>query len=131
MRWVGIPVAVGLSGLVWAGAGLAADQPVPSITNLKATPSKFCAKPTAGCRHPGTEISFTVSSAARVRGDIRPRSVYRAPFVEFVKNFKKGANSIYMKDTRLTPDRWTLRLQGTNTTGSGNITLLDVRVVKR
>jgi hypothetical protein len=127
-------MAVLLSGLVWAATGLAAESPndqVPKITNVKASPATFCAKKTAGCKNPGTTISFTLSTGATVRGDIRRRSIYRAPYVEFSKSFHQGANTIRLQDSRLVPDRWTLRLQGKNHVGSGGITLVDVRVVKR
>jgi hypothetical protein len=131
MRRAGVPLAVLTAGLVWSGSGLAADTEVPAITNLKAKPSTFCAKRTQRCTHPGTEIQFTVSTAARVRADIRPRSVNRGPLVEFSKHFPRGHNSVYVKDSRLTPQRWTLRLQGGNSVGNGPIAITDVRVVKR
>jgi hypothetical protein len=50
--------------------------------------------------------------------------------VEFVRKFSKGHHTVTLRDGRLTPDRWTLRLQAANTVGSGPITIIDVRVVK-
>jgi hypothetical protein len=66
-----------------------------------------------------------------VRADIRPRSEYRGSFVQFVRRFGRGHNSIRLSDERLTPGRWTLRLQGTNWIASGGIAVTDVRVAKR
>jgi len=108
----------------------AADTVVPEVTNLKANPSRFCAKRTSTCHHVGTKVSFTVSTGARVRADIRPRSSNVGPIVEFVRHFSKGHHTVTLSDGRLKPDRWTLRLQATNSVGSGPITIIDVHVVK-
>src|SRR5438045_3658660 len=83
--------------------------------------------PASGSR---TTASFTVSTGARVRADIRPRSQNVGPIVEFVRHFSKGHHTVTLSDGRLKPDRWTLRLQATNSVGSGPITIIDVRVVK-
>jgi len=125
-------ITAALIGLAVCCAPLAgaADTNVPEVTGLKANPSRFCAKRTSTCHHVGTKVSFTVSTAARVRADIRPRSRNLASFVEFVRHFSKGHHTVTMKDGRLSPDRWTLRLQATNTVGSGPITIIDVHVVK-
>jgi hypothetical protein len=130
MRRAGVPLAVLAAGLVLSSSGLAEDT-VPEVTGLTATPNTFCAKATARCRHPGTTVHFTVSSAAKVLGDLRPRAVNRGPLVEFSKRFPAGRNSIHVSDSRLTPGRWTLRLQGFNHVGGGPITIIDVHVVKR
>ena len=50
--------------------------------------------------------------------------------MEFVRHFSKGHHTVTLSDGRLKPDRWTLRLQATNSVGSGPITIIDVRVVK-
>ena len=52
------------------------------------------------------------------------------PLVEFVRHFSKGHHTVTLSDGRLKPDRWTLRLQATNSVGSGPITIIDVHVVK-
>ena len=118
-----------IGGATALGGTPPADQ-VPTVSHLAAKPSKFCAKKSRSCSHPGTTVRFTLSTAARVRADIRPRSANLGPFVEFVKHFGGGANSIPLKDSRLTPGRWTLRLQGTNHVGSGGPNIVDVHVVK-
>ena len=125
-------ITAALIGLAVCCVSLAGAAPttVPEVTNLKAKPSRFCAKRTSTCHHAGTKVSFTVSTGARVRADMRPRSRNVGPLVEFVRHFSKGHHTVTMKDSRLTPDRWTLRLQATNTVGSGPITIIDVHVVK-
>jgi hypothetical protein len=140
MRQLGVLVTIGLlAGLVWSGGELAggvrdaraAATQVPSVTNLRATPSKFCTRKSNRCRHPGTTVRFNVSTDAKVRGDVTPRFENVGMFVEFVKHFKRGANSIRLNDKRMTPGRWTLRLQATNNVGSGGIAETDLIVVKR
>jgi hypothetical protein len=130
VRSVKLLLALVLAGLVWSAAGLAAESEVPAITKLRATPSKFCAKKSKRCHHPGTEVHFKLSTDAKVRGDITPRSENLSAYPEFLKRFKRGSNEIYLKDSRLTPGRWTLRLQGTNSVGTGGIAVTDVHVVK-
>jgi hypothetical protein len=103
---------------------------VPTVTNLRASPARFCAKRSSTCAQPGTTVKFTISTKARVRVDIRPRFENTSGFVEFVGRRPKGANSVRLNDSRLTKGRWTLRLQGTNDVGSGGITQIDLRVVK-
>jgi len=128
-------LALCAAGIAWSAAGSAgaADSLPPSITKLKATPSHFCVKrKKQHCRHLGTTVHFKTSTAAKVRGDLSPRrGTYRGSFVEFVKHFPRGRNSIHVQDKRLTTGRWTLRLQGMNSVGSGNITQIDVYVVKK
>ena len=131
MRRIGTLSAVVLGALVWSSAGLAAPTEVPKVTNLRAQPAPFCARKTSGCAHPGTNVRFTISTAARVRCDFRPRSENTFGYVEFVKQLPQGANSVRVNDKRLTPGRWTIRVQATNGVGSGPIALVDVRVVKR
>jgi hypothetical protein len=124
-----------LAGLTWAGGELAgsasaADTMVPAVTHLRAAPSKFCARRSSRCHHPGTEIRFSVSTDATVTADLTPRFQNLAPYFEFSKHFKRGANQIRLNDSRLTPGRWTLRLQAKNHVGSGGISVTDVHVVK-
>jgi hypothetical protein len=128
-RWFAVPLVAIATALAWTATGLAVTN-VPAITHLGASPNRFCAKKTDRCKHPGTTIRFTLSTAAKVRGDIRPRHQNVGAFVEFVKQFPKGKNTVRLSDRRLTGGRWTLRLQGTNSVGTGNISLLNVQVVK-
>jgi hypothetical protein len=130
MRWVGALLVIVLVALAGSSVGLAAPTHVPEVTNLKATPSSFCAKKSSTCSHPGTTVTFNVSTAATVRADIRPRFENTSGFVEFVKKFPKGANSIRLNDGRLKRGRWTLRVQATNNVGTGPIAVVDVHVVK-
>jgi hypothetical protein len=131
MRRVGVLLVVlALGAVVWSSAGLAATE-VPTVTHLRATPSTFCAKKSSTCAHPGTTVRFTISTNARVRADIRPRSEYVSGFVEFVKQLPAGPNSFRLNDKRLKKGRWTIRVQATNNVGSGPIALTDVHVVKR
>ena len=120
------------TGFMLIGGALesGADTVVPKLSHVSAKPTRFCARKTSTCRHARTKVSFTVSTNARVVGDMRPRSRFVGSLIEFRRNFKRGPNSVYIHDTRLTPDRWTIRLQATNTVGGGPIKLIDVRVVK-
>lgn len=110
-------------------AAIAADN-VPTISNLHAHPKRFCAKSSDTCTHPGTTVSFTVSTAAKVRGVMRPRFEYTGNLVEFVKRFPAGTNRVRINDTRLRPGTWVLRLQGTNHVGTGGVALIHLHVVK-
>jgi hypothetical protein len=128
-RWILTSLAAVTSSLAFGGSGLAASN-VPVISHLSAHPRKLCAKKSSRCQHPGTTIRFTVSTNASIRADIRPRFKNEFGYVEFVRRFHAGANSVRLREPRLTPGRWTLRLQGTNELGSGPISVIDVRVVK-
>jgi hypothetical protein len=108
----------------------AAGQNTATITKLSATPKRFCVKRSDRCPHPGTTIRFTLSTPAKVYGDIRPRKEALASYVEFARKFPAGANSVRITDRRLTPDRWTLKLQPVNSVGASGPTSIDVRVVK-
>jgi hypothetical protein len=129
MRWVGVLVAVVLLGLVWSSAGLAATE-VPTVTNLNATPSTFCAKKSSGCSHPGTRLTFKISTNATVLCDILPRFKNTYGYFEFEKKFPKGTNSVRLNDSRLKPGGWRIRVQARNNVGAGPIAIKDVRVVK-
>jgi hypothetical protein len=115
--------------LAFAAVSPAATE-VPKVTNLRAVPKQFCAKRTSSCQHPGTDVRFTISTNAKVRCDIRPRYENTGSFVEFVKQLKKGPNSVHIQDSRLRKGRWTIRVQATNNVGTGPIAVTDVRVVK-
>ncbi len=116
--------------LAFAGAGLAATDNVPTVSHLTASPDRFCVKHSRRCRRPGTRLSFRVSTAAKVRGDIRPRNANLAPYPEFDRSFPRGENSVHFNDRRLYRGRWTFRIQGMNRVGSGGIALVDVHVVR-
>lgn len=122
VRRVVVLLAVLVAGLAFAATVLAATE-VPTVTNLRATPARF----RSGA---GTTVRFTVSTKAKVRADIRPRFENTSGFVEFVKKLGKGANSVRLQDSRLTPGRWTIRVQATNNVGTGPIAVTDVHVVK-
>jgi hypothetical protein len=128
-RLAAAAAAAAAAMLVAAPAGLAVDN-VPKISDVHANPRTFCAKKSDKCSHPGTTIRFRLSTAAKVRGDIRPRFEYTGSFMEFVKRFPKGVNRVRVNDPRLKPGTWQLRLQGTNSMGSGPIALIHVHVVK-
>ena len=125
-----VAAAVALLGvLAWAAIVAAAPSNVPTISNLHAHPRTFCAKKSAKCSHPGTTIRFTVSTAARVRGDIRPRFENRGALIEFDKRFPRGTDHVRLNDSRLTKGTWVVRLQGRNSVGSGGVALIHVHVV--
>jgi hypothetical protein len=115
---------------VLGGGASAADTEVPKITNLRTDPPRFCARKTKTCKHPGTVVRFNVSTRSKVTGNVWPRSSNIGGYVEFKQRFNAGANSIRLDDSRLTPGRWTLKLQGANAVGGGNTANTDVRVVK-
>jgi hypothetical protein len=120
--------------LVAAGAGAeigtAADTAPPMITKLKASPAKFCARKSRKCAHPGTTVSFTLSTAATVRSNMWQRDRNVGGYAEFSGKFKAGANSARINDSRLTPGRWTIKLWGVNSVAAGNTAIIDVHVVK-
>ena len=135
ITYLNVAVALALFIALGGGAGSgrnarAADTEVPKTTNLRTQPSRFCARRSSTCSHPGTVVRFTVSTGARVTGNIWPRSSNIAGYVEFRRHFDAGANSIRLNDTRLTHGRWTLKLQGANSVGSGTTANTDVHVVK-
>jgi hypothetical protein len=75
-------------------------------------------------------VRFTVSTRATVTGNIWPRFRNIAGYREFRQHFSAGANSIRLSDSRLTPGRWTFKIQGTNSVGGGTTANTDVRVIK-
>jgi hypothetical protein len=130
IRRVALVVVIVLALAVIAVARAAPTQ-VPETTNLKAQPGTFCVHRAQGCSNPGTKITFQISTAAKVNADIRPRSSNLASYVEFHrKSFPAGKNSFRLADTRLSPGRWTLKLQAINHVGAGTTAILTVHVVK-
>ena len=103
---------------------------VPEITNLRATPARFCAKAASSCGSAGTTIRFHLSTAATVRANIWPRFRNEAGYFEWNRHFGAGDVSTRLNDSRLKPGRWTFKVQGKNNVGSGTTANIDVRVVK-
>ena len=128
-RWLPAPVVAAVALLAVAAAAFAATN-VPTVSDLHARPNTFCAKKSDACSSPGTTLRFTVDSAAKVRGVIRPRFENTGNLVLFVQRFPKGVNRIRINDSRLRPGTWVIRLQGTNEVGSGGVAVLHVKVVK-
>ncbi|MFL5782879.1 MAG: hypothetical protein ACJ760_16295 [Thermoleophilaceae bacterium] len=128
-NWIAAPVGALVTALALVATALAASN-VPTVKDLHANPNRFCAKRSDGCSHPGTTIRFTVDTAAKVRGVIRPRFEPTGNLVEFNKQFPAGTNHVRVNDTRLRPGTWVLRLQGTNAVGTGGVAVLHVHVVK-
>jgi hypothetical protein len=113
-----------------AVAAQAAGDQVPALTKLTASPNHFCAKRSDTCSHPGTTIRFNLSTPARVIGDIRPRKRNVQGYTDINRKFPAGANSVRLNDSRLTPGRWTLKMQPINSVGANGPTTLDVHVIK-
>ncbi|MEA2351430.1 MAG: hypothetical protein QOG86_2371 [Thermoleophilaceae bacterium] len=130
MRKTTAAIVTVVTGLVWSGAGLAAERHVPNVTNLRASPAKFCARKTDRCHHDGTHVRFSLSTRAKVRIDISERAFLNGPIVEFVGKLPKGKNDFYLHDKRLHTGWWTIRVQGTNRVGSGGVDTVKVHVVK-
>ena len=123
-----LATAVFAAVLALAVPAVAAGGGVPKITHLKASPKKFCVKSTSRCHHPGTHLSFQLSSDARVRGDIRPRNFLVGPTMEFDKKFSAGSHRIYFNDKSLHGGAWVIRLQGMNKVGSGGVATVTVHI---
>jgi hypothetical protein len=128
-RRIAALVATAVAALAVAAGAIAATN-VPTISNLHANPRTFCAKKSASCSHPGTTVRFTVSTAAKVRGVIRPRFENTGNLVEFTRQFPQGVNRVRINDARLRPGTWVLRLQGTNGQGTGGVAVIHLHVVK-
>jgi hypothetical protein len=130
MMYVTAASALVLFVALASGTGQAAPTEVPKVTNLRTTPSTFCGKRTSKCTNPGTTVRFTVSTGAIVTGDVWPRFQNLKGYKEFRRHFNAGANSIRLNDSRLTKGRWTLKLQGMNSVGSGTTANFDFHIVK-
>lgn len=128
--WTSTLVAAVAASLLWSSSGIAADN-VPIVSNLKAHPKRFCAKRTSSCRHVGTKVTFDITTRAHVRIDVVPRSgPPRWGMLEVNRSFPAGSNMVHIRDSRLTPGPWEIRIQGRNHVGSGPIQTTIVRVVK-
>jgi hypothetical protein len=115
---------------VAGGVAARAATTVPEITNLTVTPSRFCAKASSSCGGTGTTVHFHLSTAATVTANIWPRFRNQAGYFEWRRHFGAGNVSTRLNDPRLTPGRWTFKVQGINNVGSGTTANVDVRVVK-
>jgi plastocyanin len=90
----------------------------PKITNLSAKPSSFCTNKSATCDKRGTKIKFTLSKAAKVTGQIRPKDG-SAPFKTIFADKAKpaGKNSINYSGKGLNPRKYILRLKAKDAKG--------------
>jgi hypothetical protein len=107
-----------------------AQTTVPELEILSASPSRFCVKQSSTCGQTGTTVRFKLSRAAFVRGNVWPRFRNAAGYRVLRRQFNAGTNTFRLSDARMTPGRWTLKLQGRNNVGSGTTDNIDVRVVK-
>ena len=125
MLGIAAAVLAATAAVAWAG-----PQDTAKLTNLTATPKRFCAKTSDTCTRPGTTLRFRLSTPAKVIADIRPRSSNILGYHEFTRRFPAGANSVRVNDSRLTTGRWQFKLQPINNVGASGPTILDVRVIK-
>lgn len=117
--------------LVLAAPGYAAPQNVPIASDLHASPNRFCVNRSNVCPHPGTTLSFRISTRAKVRLDVRPGRFNVWGYTEFDRWFPKGENSLHFTDARLRPGPWRFRIQGRNSVGSGTVAVTTARVVRQ
>ena len=103
---------------------------VTKVTNLSASPQRFCAKAADSCAGRGTTIGFTIGTPAKVLGHIRPRKNLKAGYTVLNRRFPAGRNTFRITERRLTPGRWTINLQAVNSVGAGPPATIDVRVIK-
>jgi hypothetical protein len=108
----------------------AAATNVTQITNLSASPKRFCAKASDSCAGSGTTIRFRIGTPAKVLGHIRPRKNLKGGYRVVARRFPAGTNTFRITETRLTTGRWTINLQAVNSVGAGPPATLDVQVVK-
>ena len=93
------------------------DLTAPSLTRLRASPSRFCV-PGRRCRRAGTRFRMRLSEASRVRGSIatvrRPGRRLRRISVRL----RAGDRSIRFRGRGLKPGRYLVRLQATHDAGN-------------
>lgn len=90
----------------------------PKVTNLSAKPSSFCTNKSATCDKRGTKIKFTLSKAAKVSGQIRPKDnskPFKAIFTDKAK--PAGKSSINYSGKDLKPRKYTLRVRAKDSAG--------------
>jgi plastocyanin len=104
----------------------------PKISGLTAKPSAFCTNRSATCDQRGTKIKFTLSKAAKVTGQIKPKDGSKPFKVIFsAKPKPAGKNSINYAGKGLKPAKYILRLQATDSGGHvSQWVKTTVRVVK-
>lgn len=90
----------------------------PKVTNLSAKPASFCTNKSATCDKRGTKIKFTLSKAAKVSGQIRPKDGSK-PFKPIFTDKAKpaGKNSINYSGKDLKPRKYTLRVRAKDAAG--------------
>lgn len=108
----------------------AAPTHVPELTNLRATPGRFCVATGGSCTHAGTIVRFHITTAARVIADIRPRFNNLHGYLMFERHFPAGDNAVQFNNAKLTPGKWRIHAQGVNSVGAGTVDVVDVHVVK-
>jgi plastocyanin len=104
----------------------------PKVTNLAGKPAAFCTNKSDTCDKAGTKVKFTLSEAAKVTGQIKPKDTDK-PFVTIFKDRQKpaGKNSINYAGKGLKPRKYVLRVRGKDAAGNvGNYVKTTVRVVK-
>ena len=93
------------------------DFTAPSLTGLRARPSRFCV-PGRGCHHPGTRLRFHLSESATVRGSI---ATVRHPGHRLRRlraRLGAGKGSIRLRGRGLDPGRYRVRLQAIDDSGN-------------
>ena len=108
------------------------DTTPPKVTNLTAKPAEFCTNKSETCDKRGTKIKFTLSEAAKVTGQIKPKDTSK-PFKTIFKDRQKpaGKSSIDYAGKDLKPGKYTLRVRGKDAAGNtGKYVSTTVRVVK-
>jgi plastocyanin len=90
----------------------------PKVTNLSAKPASFCTNKSATCDKRGTKIKFTLSKAAKVSGQIRPKDKSK-PFKSIFADKAKpaGKSSINYSGKGLKPRKYTLRVRAKDSGG--------------
>ena len=108
------------------------DTTAPKVTNLAAKPAEFCTNKSQTCDKRGTKIKFTLSEAAKVTGQIKPKNTNK-PFVTIFKDRQKpaGKNSIAYAGKDRKPGKYVVRVRGKDAAGNtGKYVQTTVRVVK-
>jgi plastocyanin len=104
----------------------------PKVSDLSAKPSSFCTNKSATCDKRGTKIKFTLSKAAKVSGQIRPKDASK-PFEPIFTDKAKpaGKSSINYSGKDLKPRKYTLRVRAKDSGGHvSKWVTTTVRVVK-
>jgi plastocyanin len=107
------------------------DTTAPKVTNLSAKPSPFCTNKSETCDKRGTKIKFTLSEAAKVTGQIKPKD--GGKFATIFKDTQKpaGKSSINYSGKGKKPGRYVIRVRGKDAAGNvGKYVQTTVRVVK-